>query len=54
MRAPSFSSPPPFNCTAGPPADGIVSHIVYVEDYPGPYAFINDPEYPGSGINYHT
>ncbi len=29
-------------------ADGIVSHTVYVEDFPGPYPFVNDPDYPGS------
>ncbi len=28
------------------PADGIVSHTVYVDDYPGPYPFVNDAEYP--------
>lgn len=28
-------------------ADGIVSHTVYVEDFPGPFPFINDPDYPG-------
>ena len=40
--------PPAFQLHRWTAADGIVSHIVYVEDYPGPYAFINDPEYPGS------
>jgi len=30
------------------PADGIVSHTAYVEHYPGPYPFVNDPEYPGA------
>ena len=28
-------------------ADGIVSHTVYVEDHPGPFPFVNDPQYPG-------
>jgi 3',5'-cyclic AMP phosphodiesterase CpdA len=40
--------PPAFQlhlCTA---ADGIVSHTAYVEHYPGPYPFVNDPEYPGA------
>ena len=41
--------PPAFQLHRWTAADGIVSHIVYVEDYPGPYAFINDPEYPGEG-----
>lgn len=26
---------------------GIVSHTVYVENYPGPYPFLSDPDYPG-------
>jgi len=25
-----------------------VSHTAYVEHYPGPYPFVNDPEYPGA------
>lgn len=32
------------------PAGGIVSHTVYVEDFPGPYPFISDPDYPGAGM----
>jgi 3',5'-cyclic-AMP phosphodiesterase len=28
-------------------ADGVVSHTVYVDDFPGPYPFVNDPDYPG-------
>lgn len=40
--------PPAFQLHRWTPADGIVSHTLYVEDYPGPYPFVNDPEYPGS------
>lgn len=29
-------------------ADGIVSHMVYVEHFPGPFPFLTDPEYPGT------
>jgi Icc protein len=29
-------------------ADGIVTHTVCVEEFPGPFPFINDPDYPGS------
>jgi hypothetical protein len=25
-----------------------VSHTAYVEHYPGPYPFVNDPQYPGT------
>jgi 3',5'-cyclic-AMP phosphodiesterase len=39
--------PPAWQLHRWTPADGIVSHTVYVEDYPGPFPFINDPEYPG-------
>ena len=28
-------------------ADGMVSHIVYVEHFPGPFPFLTDPAYPG-------
>jgi Icc protein len=27
--------------------DGIVAHTVYVEDFPGPFPFVLDPDYPG-------
>ncbi len=40
--------PPAFQLHRWTAADGIVSHTVYVEDFPGPYPFINDPDYPGS------
>jgi len=39
--------PPAFQLHRWSAADGIVSHTIYVEDFPGPYPFINDPEYPG-------
>jgi 3',5'-cyclic AMP phosphodiesterase CpdA len=29
------------------PADGIVAHTVYVENFPGPFPFLPDPDYPG-------
>jgi Icc protein len=40
--------PPAFQLHRWTPADGIVSHTVFVEDFPGPYPFVNDPEYPGA------
>jgi Icc protein len=40
--------PPAFQLHCWTPTGGIVSHTVYVEDFPGPYPFVNDPEYPGS------
>jgi 3',5'-cyclic-AMP phosphodiesterase len=40
--------PPAFQLHRWTAADGIVSHTVYVEDFPGPYPFVNDPDYPGS------
>jgi 3',5'-cyclic-AMP phosphodiesterase len=40
--------PPAFQLHRWTAGDGIVSHTVYVEDFPGPYPFINDPDYPGS------
>jgi Icc protein len=39
--------PPAFQLHLWTPADGIVSHTVYVEDYPGPFPFIAEPDYPG-------
>ncbi len=39
--------PPAFQLHRWTAADGIVSHTLYVEDFPGPYPFVNDPEYPG-------
>ena len=39
--------PPAFQVHRWTAEDGIVSHTVYVEHYPGPYPFVTDPEYPG-------
>jgi 3',5'-cyclic-AMP phosphodiesterase len=36
--------PPAFQLHRWTPADGIVSHTAYVEDFPGPYPFANDSE----------
>ena len=36
--------PPAFQIHRWTPADGIVSHTAYVEDFPGPYPFANDSE----------
>ena len=46
--APFVFEPPAFQLHRWTPADGIVSHTVYVEDFPGPFPFLNDPEYPGA------
>jgi 3',5'-cyclic-AMP phosphodiesterase len=40
--------PPAFQLHRWTPADGIVSHTLFVENFPGPYPFVNDPEYPGA------
>lgn len=39
--------PPAYQLHRWTAEDGIVSHTVYVEQYPGPYPFVTDPEYPG-------
>jgi 3',5'-cyclic AMP phosphodiesterase CpdA len=39
--------PPAFQVHRWTPADGIVSHTVYVERFPGPYPFVNEPDNPG-------
>jgi 3',5'-cyclic AMP phosphodiesterase CpdA len=39
--------PPAFQLHRWTDADGVVSHTVYVDDFPGPYPFVNDPDYPG-------
>jgi Icc protein len=39
--------PPAFQLHRWTPDTGIVSHTVYVEDFPGPYPFLTDPDYPG-------
>jgi 3',5'-cyclic-AMP phosphodiesterase len=40
--------PPAFQLHRWTPADGTVSHTVYIDDFPGPYPFVTDPEYPGT------
>ncbi len=40
--------PPAFQLHRWTPADGIVSHTAFVDDFPGPYPFVNDPDYPGA------
>jgi 3',5'-cyclic-AMP phosphodiesterase len=39
--------PPAFQLHRWTDADGIVSHTVYVEDFPGPHPFVTEPDYPG-------
>lgn len=39
--------PPAFQLHQWTDSDGLVSHTVYVEDFPGPYPFVSNPDYPG-------
>ncbi len=39
--------PPAFQIYRWTLDDGLVSHLLYVERFPGPFPFINEPEYPG-------
>lgn len=39
--------PPAFQLHRWTPDSGFVSHTLYVEDFPGPYPFVNDADYPG-------
>ena len=39
--------PPAFQLHRWTAEDGIVSHTVYIEHFPGPYPFVTDPHYPG-------
>lgn len=39
--------PPAFQLHSYGPEAGVVSHMVYVERYPGPYPFVLDADYPG-------
>lgn len=39
--------PPAFQLHRWTGTEGVVSHTVYVERFPGPYPFISDPDYPG-------
>jgi 3',5'-cyclic AMP phosphodiesterase CpdA len=40
--------PPAFQLHRWTPTDGVVSHTIYVEDYPGPFPFLGNPDAPGS------
>jgi len=40
--------PPAFQLHRWTSADGIVSHTIYVEDYPGPFPFLGNPDVPAS------
>ena len=44
--------PPAYQLHRWTPADGIVSHTVVVEQFPGPFPFVNDAEYPGVPANH--
>jgi 3',5'-cyclic-AMP phosphodiesterase len=46
--------PPAYQLHRWTAADGIVSHTVLVEQFPGPFPFVNDPEYPGAAANHST
>ena len=39
--------PAAFQILVTMPDIGIVSHTVYVEQFPGPFPFLSDPDYPG-------
>ncbi len=39
--------PPAFQLHRWTAADGIVSHTVFVEKFPGPFPFVTEPDYPG-------
>jgi 3',5'-cyclic AMP phosphodiesterase CpdA len=39
--------PPAFQLHRWRPAEGIVTHTVLVEKFPGPFPFIAEPDYPG-------
>ncbi len=40
--------PPAYQLHGWTADDGIVSHVVYVERFGGPFPFVNDAEYPGT------
>jgi len=42
--------PPAFQIHRWTQIDGIVSHTVYVDPYPGPFPFLTDPDYPGRAL----
>jgi 3',5'-cyclic-AMP phosphodiesterase len=39
--------PPAYHLHRWTAADGIVTHMAYVETFPGPYPFVAAPDYPG-------
>ncbi len=39
--------PPAYLLHQFSPEAGFVTHMAYVETYPGPFPFLNEPEYPG-------
>lgn len=39
--------PPAYHLHRWTPQDGFVTHTVYVEQYPGPFPFLSEPDYPG-------
>lgn len=39
--------PPAFQLHRWTPTEGLVSHTVYVERFPGPFPFVTDQDYPG-------
>jgi 3',5'-cyclic-AMP phosphodiesterase len=40
--------PPAFQLHIWQPKNGFVSHTVYTENYPGPFPFLTDSDYPGA------
>jgi Icc protein len=40
--------PPAFQLHTWQPKNGFVSHTVYTENYPGPFPFLTDSDYPGA------
>jgi 3',5'-cyclic-AMP phosphodiesterase len=39
--------PPAYQLHLWRPETGVVSHMAYVERFPGPFPFVLDPDYPG-------
>jgi 3',5'-cyclic AMP phosphodiesterase CpdA len=39
--------PPAYHLHRWAPGTGIVTHMGYVESFPGPFPFLRDPDYPG-------
>jgi 3',5'-cyclic AMP phosphodiesterase CpdA len=39
--------PPAFQLHRWAQSDGVVTHTVYVDGFPGPYPFVSSPDYPG-------